>query len=358
MKNKKIILFASFFLIFIVFISVYFFNNYIIKKQISEINLDNIIIEDNKINFNSLTLKQKIGQMIIVRGDKKDLNFNKLNVGGIFLDRQKSEEDYSKLIKDYQDNSKIKLLISTDLEGAWTPFHNPEPHQVFPHFSEIESPEEVEEIGLMHGLLLKKIGFNLNFAPVAEYFDDVYGGRSFSGTDEEIAKKVAAYISGLQKNVFGTCKHYPGKSMEKNLHYFSDIQEISERDLYLFEVCLENNISAIMVSHQIATGLIDSKGKPSSVSDEVISTIDESILIIADEINMNSLKNFYPDKTKMYVDLINSEENIILDFSLDSFKLYKLVKEIEKQVEKGNIDSNKIDNSVMKILVAKGYEIK
>jgi len=357
MKSKKIILLIFIAILIILMFGIYYFNTYKPNKEISKLNLDNILIKDNTITLESLTLKQKIGQMIVVRGDNQDLNYNKLNIGGIFLDRQKSEEDYKKLISEYQSNSKIKLLVSTDMEGAWTPFHNPGPHQIFPYFSNISTAEEAKEIGLKHGELLKEIGFNLNFAPVAEYYDDVYGGRTFSGTDEEIAQKVGAYIQGLQLNVLGTCKHYPGNSMEKNLHDVPDEQIISERDLYLFDVCLENNISSIMVSHQIATGVLDSKGNPSTVSKEIVSTVDDSVLIIADEINMRGLKDFYSDKTNLYIDLINSGENLILDFYLNPIKLYKLIEEIEIEVKNGNIDEQKIDESVKKILKIKGYEI-
>lgn len=358
MADKKIFYLIIPIAILIILIGIYYFKTYLLQKEISKLSLDNIIIEDNKIDLASLTLGQKISQMVIVRGDEEDLRFNRLNAGGIFLDRQKSEKDYKDLISRYQKDSKIKLLVSTDLEGAWTPFHNPKPNQVFPPFSEIKTADEAQEIGLKHGKLLKEIGFNLNFAPVAEYSDKVYGGRTFLGSKEEIADKVAAYIRGLQKNVLGTCKHYPGKSMEKNLHYFSDKQEISKEDLSLFKVCLDNNISAIMVSHQIATGEADSKEKPSSVSKEVISTIDSPVLVIADEINMKGLKKFYSDKTKLYIDLINSGENLILDFDLDSSKMHKLIKNLEREAELGNIDKQKIDESVKKILIIKGYEVK
>ncbi len=357
MGLKKTFLLIFIATIIILLVGIYYFNTYKPNKEISKLNLDNILIDGNTINLDSLTLKQKIGQMIMVRGDDKNLDYNKLNVGGIFLDRQESGEDYKNLIEDYQSNSKINLLVSTDLEGAWTPFHNPEPHQVFPHFSEVNTAEEAENVGLRHGKILKEIGFNLNFAPVAEYYDDVYGGRTFSGTDEEIAQKVGAYIQGLQLNVLGTCKHYPGNSMEKNLHDIPDEQVISERDLYLFDICLENNISSIMVSHQIATGVLNSKGNPSTVSKEIVSTVDDSVLIIADEINMRGLKDFYSDKTKLYVDLINSGENLILDFYLNPLQLYKLIESIEKEVENGVIDEQMIEKSIKKILETKGYEL-
>lgn len=353
MKNKLVLILIA---LTIVIMSTYLIN-YSLNNKLKDINTDNIILKENKIDLNSMTLKQKIAQMIVVRGDKEDLDFTKLNIGGIFLDRQDSKEDYKNLIQKYQDNSKIKLLVSTDLEGAWTPFSNPESHQIFPKFSEIKTSQEAKEVGLRHGELLKEIGFNINFAPVAEYSDKVYGGRTFSGSKEEIAEKIKEYIIGLQKNVLGTCKHYPGNSMEKNLHHETDEQLISKDDLYLFEICQENNISSIMVSHQIATGELNSNGKPSTVSSKVISTINNSTLIIADEINMKGLKNFYPDKTKLYIDLINSGENLILDFDLNSKELYNLIEKIELEIKKGKIDKNKIDNSVRKILKLKGYEV-
>ncbi len=357
-RKSKNLFITTIIAILLVFILMYYIGVYIPEKEISKSNTDNILMESKTIELSSLTLEQKIAQMIMVRGDKKDLKFNNLNVGGIFLDRQKSAEKYQSLIKEYQDNSKIRLFVATDLEGVWTPFHNPEPNQIFPAFSEIETKYEAEDIGFKHGELLRKTGFNINFAPVAEYSDKVYGGRAFSGTDKEIAEKVAFYIKGLQKNVLGVCKHYPGKAMQNNLHNSIDIQEISEKDLYLFEVCKENNISSIMVSHQIATGEVDSNGKPSTVSEEIISNIDKKFLVVADEINMKGLSGFYKDKTKMYIDLINSGENLILDFDLNPRELNNLIKEIKQEVETGSIDENKIDESVEKILILKGYKVK
>jgi beta-N-acetylhexosaminidase len=298
--------------------------------------------------------------MIMVRGDKKDFDYNDLNVGGIFLDRQDSEEEYKNLISEYQKYSKIKLFVATDMEGAWTPFReNVQEYQKFPEFSEISSSEEAYNVGLKQGELLKSIGFNLNFAPVAEYQDFAYGGRVFSGNESEVQEKVVSYIKGLQRNVFGTCKHYPGKSLLKNLHDEKDIQKITKRDLEIFEKCIENNVSSIMVSHQIALGEINSNGNPSSVSKEVISSLNDfEGLIIADEINMKGLSLFYPEKIDLYVDLINSGEEFILDFYLSDRQLKNLLGEIEKKVLSEELDELKIDQAVRKIFEMKGYEIE
>ncbi|MFH1801741.1 MAG: glycoside hydrolase family 3 N-terminal domain-containing protein [archaeon] len=355
MKKEVLIIF----LVLLIMVFVVALWDYKTGKKMMKENTENIIIENNIINFNSLTLKQKIAQMIIVRGDESEEDFTKLNMGGVHLDRQKSAEEYKEKIRNYYDNSKIKLFVTTDLEGAWTPFAGFRKEYFFPAISEIKTKEESYEIGLKHGIVLKELGFNMNFAPIAEFEDDAYGGRVFSGTKEEIKDKLENYIRGLQENVFGVCKHYPGKGMIKNTHKRADEQEISAEDLELFGHCFENNISAVMIGHQIVTGKINSNKKPSSVSEEVILNIPEGILVISDEVNMMGLKIFYLfNKRKLYRDLINAGENVILDFKLDSKSAYNLIEKIEKDVTEGLISEEKINLSVKKILKAKGYELK
>ena len=303
-------------------------------------NIEKIIIEKDSINFNSITLRQKIAQMIMIRADSEENTaLLKLNIGGIFLDKQKSAEEYADLIRQYNKNSEIRLFIATDLEGNWNPFAD---FKEFPKFSDIKNNEEAGRAGEGHGELLKELGFNMNFAPVSEFEDRIYGGRAFSGSREEVKSKLKAYIEGLQENVLGVCKHYPGKGMIKNLHLEKDEQNISTKDLELFEYCIKNNITGIMIGHQIVNGELNSEGKPSSISKEIIESIPENILIISDEINMLGLKSFYTDKREMYRDLINAGNNLIPDFKLDKQSAYKLILELEQDVRNGKIEEEKV----------------
>ena len=296
MKTEFFLVLVAVIIVFIIFL----FAQITLNKKIEKESTQNIILENKTIDFNSLTLRQKIAQMIIVRGDKEDIRFTNLNIGGIFLDQQESEQEYKEKIEKYQEKSNIKLFVSTDLEGAWNAFaRNISENHNFPKFSEISTKEQAYKIGIEHGLLLKKLGFNLNFAPVAEYKDLSYGGRAFNGTQKEVKEKLEQYILGLQKNVMGTCKHYPGKGMIKNTHLRRDKQNITQQDLDLFEICFKKNISAVMVGHQEVIGEINSKGKPSSVSKEIISNIDFPGLIISDEINMFGLRSWYLNKNKL-----------------------------------------------------------
>jgi len=352
MKKKVIFLI----IVILLILDICFISYIVMPNKIEKENTSNIQIENHMVYLNSLTLRQKIAQMIIVRGNDVNVELTDLNVGGIFLDRQESEEDYKDLIEKYQKDSDITLFVSTDLEGAWNPFSG---FNSFLSFSEVNTSKEAYQIGLRHGELLNDMGFNLNFAPVAEFADESYGGRVFLGSDVEIEEKLEFYIQGLQENVLGTCKHYPGKGMIKNLHYRQDRQEITEKDLILFETCFRNNVSSVMIGHQVVEGVFDSGGKPSSVSREVIDELNDfDGLIISDEVNMRGLKNFYLfNKPKMYKDLINSGENVILDFKLNLGSLYKLVVELEEMVKRGEISEERIDESVKKILKVKRYEV-
>ncbi len=352
---KKKLVTALVIIAIVLFIGFFILGNVIFAYKMNEENTDNIIIEGNSISLDSFTLRQKIAQMIMIRGDSENnLELIDLNVGGVFFDQQKTEKNYREKIREYQENSKIKLLIATDLEGTWNPFVW---FKEFPMNKDVKNETGAFNLGREQGELLKSLGFNINFAPVSEFEDDIYGGRAFSGDKEEIKGKLKAYIEGLQKSVFGTCKHYPGKGMIKNLHLERDEQNISLEDLELFEYCVENNVTGIMVGHQIVNGELNSNGRPSSVSKEVIETIPENILIISDEVNMQGLKGFYPDKRGMYKDLINSGNNLILDFKPDKKSSYKLILELEQDVKNGKISEEKIDESVIKILKLKGYEI-
>lgn len=320
-------------------------------------NTDNIIISRNRVYLDSMTIRQKLAQMIIVRGDfDRNMGFLNYNIGGIYLAKQDSKSNYSIKIKNYQSKTRINLFVSTDMEGAANPFKK---FRRFPNFSEINNPEEAYLLGLEHGFFLKEMGFNINFAPVSEFNDSCYGGRAFLGSPDEVKKKISNYILGLQTNIKGTCKHYPGKGMIKNLHDKKDKQEIDYNDLELFRECIESNISAIMIGHQVVTGAIESNGKSSSVSEEVISTLNDfEGLIISDEINMDGISEYYRfKKPEMYKDLINSGEDIILDFSLTKRSCFLLLNELEEKVKTGEIDEEKIDKSVKKILKAKGYEV-
>ncbi len=315
-----------------------------------------IVSSQEAINISSLSLDEKLAQMVIVRGDEFNERFLKLGVGGIFLDKQSTREQYINLISKYKNSSRIELFVSTDLEGYWNPF-------IFfntKNFIQVKDKKEAYALGKEHSKILKELGFNLDFSPVVEVKNKVWPGRSFNGSSEEINEKIENYILGLQESgILATAKHYPGGNLIKNPHYFKVKAIISNEDLENFDVAMRNNISAIMIGHASVYGAVDSKGKQSTLSKEVISGLRNKFLglILTDEINMWGLRQSYLFRSsKIYIDLINAGNDIILDFSSYD-KVKKRIEATKKAVINGRISEEEINEHVKRILEKKGYKV-
>ena len=65
--------------------------NFSVKMSTENIEIDN---ESKTVYLDSLTLKQKIAQMFIVRSSERNLPLTNVNIGGIFIDGLKTEEEY------------------------------------------------------------------------------------------------------------------------------------------------------------------------------------------------------------------------------------------------------------------------
>lgn len=314
----------------------------------------------NTIYLDSLTLKQKIAQMVVTAGAVKNKEaMQKMLIGGIYFGAEEKKEDYVYLISTFQQDAVVPFFVTIDMEGYRNPFEN---FRKFPTFSEIKTKEEAYNIGDEEGRLLKELGFNVNFAPVVDLEDDIWNCRSFLGTPEEIAEKADYYINGLQKNgIIATSKHYPGKTLSTmDPHKFIVGAVIEESDLLPFEKTIENNVSAVMVSHLIVTGFVDSESKPSVVSEKIVGGLRNKFtgLIITDEISMFGLRDYYKDKDKMYIDLFSADNDIVLNFDNNIRRLSHMVDVVADAVERGIISEERIDNSVAKILNAKGINVK
>ena len=314
-----------------------------------------------EISLTNMTLQEKIGQLIIIKPEKLDKRYlEELYIGGIFLNKGSAREDYKKPIEFYQNNSKIKLFVATDMEGYWNPF---EEFYKSKNFGEIKSKEEAYELGKEHGEILKDLGFNLDFSPVVEIRNKVWIGRSFTGSEGEISEKISYYIKGLHsENIFATAKHYPGGNLVKNPHLIKYKVNSTKQELEMFDAAINSGVDFIMVGHPIVYGAVDSKGKQATISKEVISPLRNKFegLIITDAVTMMCLRISYLfNFKKVYPDLILAGNDIIVDTHVNSGykKIKKRISELEKAVEKGEISEERIDGSVQRVLETKGYKV-
>jgi len=320
-----------------------------------------IQVENGVIDLSSLTLDQKIAQMIIVAGYRENYYpWRNMQVGGLHLFARQNERIFNNTIIDFQYEMNVPFFITADLEGCVTPFAS---IRNFTAASDIKTLGEAFEVGFRQGEFLHKLGFNLNFAPVVDLDDDIWKCRTFPGNATQIAEFAQAYTLGLQNNnVIGTAKHYPGKTLVvKDPHKFIVAAEIDADDTFPYDYLAERgDVKSIMVSHVISTGVVDSAGVPAVVSKQAIDELKEKYdgLIISDEIHMLGLKNFFNSLDEMYVAVYKAGNDIILNFDADPNEIYNMIQVVKRAVLNGEIPEEQIDASVTKILEAKGFFVE
>jgi beta-N-acetylhexosaminidase len=321
---------------------------------------EKIPVVDGRINLGEISLEQKIAQMVIVQGDRSFLEvWQRMQVGGIHLFARQTESIFNNTIIDFQYGMGVPFLVTADMEGCISPFEHL--HESKP-LSQMRDENDAYLKGKNDGAYLKGLGFNLNFAPVVDLEDKIWKCRSFKGDEKKIAKMAESYVEGLQsQGVMATAKHYPGKTLVVNDPHKNLVSaEISSADVYPYIYLAEKDeVKAVMVSHVISSGEVDSQGVPAVVSAEAIGELKKeySGLIISDEIHMLGLKSFYPTVEEMYIAVFKAGNDLVINFDRDPNEVYRMILVIKKAVEEGDISEEQIDNSVRKILEAKGFEV-
>lgn len=320
------------------------------------------IIVDNTIDLDDLNLQQKIAQMTVVLGVKYySESLKNMQLGGIHLHTLESEQVFKDTITHFQKDMRIPFMVTVDLEGCVNPFAN---YKEFVAASNVTTVGQAFEKGKLEGKYLKGLGVTVNFAPVVDLNDQIWKCRSFPGGKENISELANSYILGLQdEGVMATIKHYPGQTLViKDPHKYLAAAEITNNDLYPYQKLSErSSTKAVMVSHLITYGKVNSEGKPSVASSKIINHLKKEVgfkgMVISDEINMQGMKRFYDTLDEMYIDVFKAGSDLILNFNTDPNEIYRMIKVIEKAVWKGDIEESRIDASVKKILEFKGFKV-
>ena len=317
-------------------------------------------ITQGAISLDSLTLEQKIAQMLIVQGNINNLQaWKDLQVGGVHLFARESQEVFKDQISQFQEGLRVPFFVTVDLEGCVNPFLN---FRNFTPAAEIDNTNRAYLKGVEEGKFLKEVGVNLNFAPVVDLEDEIWKCRSFPGNERQISELAQAYVNGLQGyGILATMKHYPGKTLVvRDPHKFIVNARIDERDLAPYNFAIKQGaVKAVMVSHIITEGVIDSEQVPSVVSRKVLGELKQQYggLIISDEIHMLGLKNFYRSLEEMYVAVFKAGNDLILNFDSDPNEIHRMIKIVKTAAQSGEISITDIDASVTKILTAKGFKV-
>lgn len=154
---------------------------------------------------------------------------------------------------------------------------------------------------------LRAMGFNVNFAPVADVDSNpknpVIGDRSFGREPRAVARHVAAFVEAHQKaGVVAVAKHFPGHgdtTVDSHLdlpRVEKEEPELREVELPPFRAAIEAGVGAIMTAHVVFPAF--DEDLPATMSERVVQRLlrDELAfdgVIFSDDLEMKAVMGRY-----------------------------------------------------------------
>lgn len=349
-------------------------------------------LKTSKSYLDNMTLEEKIGQMFIVCPEALNVsenaetaqavdtvtevmreNLEKFPVGGIavFGKNITGAEQLPRFISDLQSSSKYPLFIAVDEEGgrvariANSDFFNVASYKSMEDIGKSGDASKAEEVGRQIGLYLKKLGFNLDFAPVADTNTNpqniVIGDRSYGSDPALVAHMVSAQLDGMHDSgIMGTLKHFPGHGDTKDDTHSGYVSiektwdELKECELVPFISALDK-ADTIMVSHITVTSI---DKLPSSLSYEIITRklrneLGYNGVIITDSMAMGAVADSYTSDIAAVMAVKAGADIILMPESLE-----KSFNAVLNAVNSGEISISRIEESAERVLTLKAkYKI-
>lgn len=330
-----------------------------------------------------LSIQEKIGQMIMIGMDTNYITdriktmITKYKIGGIILYR-KNFSTYDKMLelieqlKKLNKCNKVPLFIAIDQEGGRV---NRMPQEIanLPSANKLALQENdflVEKSAELTGELLKKSGFNLNFAPVLDIKnfsnEHAIGDRCFGNDKNNVSKYGIITMKALQKQgIISVIKHFPGHgSTTKDSHYFlpiitKKIKDLEIEDMYPFEQAIKNGADCLLVGHLLLkniTGLYPASLSRTFISKFIRKKYKYNGVIFTDDLKMRAIKFLYGSVNSVVKAFNAGNDIIIFRFSQDEEK--NAIEKILKLVYSGKIKESRINRSVKRILnLKKKYNV-
>jgi beta-glucosidase-like glycosyl hydrolase/CubicO group peptidase (beta-lactamase class C family) len=323
--------------------------------------------------YNSLSLKQKVGQLFMVQAfsEEKKLQKSKLlklikhqHIGGVIYSSGGPKRQ-AHLNNELQSTSKVPLLVGMDAE--WGLSMRLDSTFAFPWNMTLGAVTDlnlIKKTGQYIGEHCKRLGVHFNFAPVVDINTNpnnpIIGNRSFGQNKHEVTQRALAFMQGLQEaGVMATAKHFPGHGdTDQDSHKtlptvtFSK-QRIDDVEIFPYKSLISNGLSSVMVAHLSVPSLENRVNYPSSLSKEIVTNylklnLNFEGLIFTDALDMKGVANFSsPGEIDLQAFLAGN------DVLLMSNDVEQGAEQILMAYYNGRISEQRLAHSVKKILRAK-----
>ena len=306
-----------FIILLFIFMSGFFSPKPAISQENGKIWVDSV--------YNSLTIEQRIAQLMVIRAYSwKDSTYcdslvqvvKKYNVGGVCFFKG-SPVKQAILTNRLQKETQTPPLITIDAE--WGIGMRLDSAFSFPRqmaLGAISDDSLIYEMGRMIGKSCRRLGIQVNYAPVADINNNpknpVISFRSFGENREDVTRKSAMYMHGLQdEGIMATAKHFPGHGdTDSDSHLTLPVinhsrQRLDSVELYPFRALIREGVRGVMVAHLFVPCLDSATNTPTTLSEKVITGLLREQLgfkgyIFTDALDMKGVtKHFRPGEIEV-----------------------------------------------------------
>ncbi len=333
----------------------------------------------------SMTTEEKICQMFMVTpeqlthvnavvqaGETTKNALNQYPVGGIiyFKDNIIDPQQITTMIANSQSYSKYPLFIGVDEEGgsrvariANNANFSVEKLPDMRVIGDSGNSDEAYRAGQVLGDYLHALGFNMDFAPIADVLTNpentAIGARSFGPDAAVDAQMTARVVQGLQeKGISSVLKHFPGHggttgdSHDSAVENTSTLEQLNSTEFQPFISGIQAGADCVMAGH-IALPAVTGDSVPATLSPGIITDILRSSLgfdgiVITDSMQMGAVTNYYSSGDAA-VKAVQAGVDIIL-MPQDFEQAYE---SLLNAVRSGQISEERINESVSRILRCK-----
>ena len=320
--------------------------------------------------LSQMTLEEKIDQLLLVRPEGLDPDAE-MHVGGVvfFSKNIESPEQLKSAISALQAQAReagaVPLFIAVDEEGGRVARIANHPAFDVPRYESMASigasgdPSAAQDAARTIGSYLNALGFNLDFAPVADLNTNpdnpVIGDRSFGADPVLASEMVTAAVNGFHENGIMTCiKHFPGHgdtSGDTHDGYVSILktwEELKTCELVPFLAALDTT-DLVMTAH-ISTPNITDDGLPVSLSYEMITgrlrgELGYDGVVITDGLEMGAITEAFSSEEAAVAAILAGNDLILLPEDPLAARAGLMA-----AVSSGVLSEVRIDESVFRIL--------
>lgn len=323
--------------------------------------------------YSSLSKEEKIAQLMVIRAHSNlgpdhvqqvsDLIKN-YHVGALCF-FQGGPVRQANLTNYYQSITKTPLMVTID--GEWGLGMRLDSVTKYPFqatLGALHDDKLVYEMGVAIGEQMKRIGVQVNYAPVVDVNNNpanpVIGYRSFGEDKYKVARLGTAYMKGMQAaGIMACAKHFPGHGdVAVDSHLDLPVinksrEELDTLELYPFRQLFKAGVGSVMIAHLSIPAIDSAANRPTSLSRNNVTDLLRNELYFegltfTDALEMKGVAKYFGGGEAAVEALIAGNDMLCLPEDVPA-----AIEAVKKAIKEKRLRWKDIDKKVQRVLYAK-----